>query len=64
MEIKRSQPIGIELVKRGIVTEADIDKALDYQKKHPKMTKINMKPAKKNMPARFWITVNCILVKL
>lgn len=36
MDTKRNQPIGIELVKRGIVTEADIDKALDYQKKHPK----------------------------
>lgn len=32
MDVKRSQPIGIELVRRGIVTEADIDKALDYQK--------------------------------
>ena len=29
MDVKRSQPIGIELVRRGIVTEADIDKALD-----------------------------------
>ena len=28
----RTQPIGIELVKRGIVTESDISKALDYQK--------------------------------
>lgn len=36
MDVKRSQPIGIELVRRGIVTEADIDKALDYQKRHPK----------------------------
>ena len=36
MDTKRSQPIGIELVKRGIVTEADIDKALEYQKRHPK----------------------------
>ena len=36
MDTKRTQPIGIELVKRGIVTEADIDKALDYQKRHPK----------------------------
>ena len=26
------QPIGIELVKKGVVTEADINKALDYQK--------------------------------
>ena len=30
------QPLGIELVKRGIVTEIDIEKALDYQKMHPR----------------------------
>ncbi len=30
------QPLGIELVKRGVVTEADIEKALDYQKLHPR----------------------------
>ena len=35
MELKRKQPIGIELVKRGIVTENDIEKALEYQKSHP-----------------------------
>ncbi len=35
MEIKRRQPIGVELVKRGIVTEGDIERALDYQKQHP-----------------------------
>ena len=29
------QPLGIELVKKGVVTEADIEKALDYQKLHP-----------------------------
>ena len=29
------QPLGIELVKRGIVREEDINKALDYQKQHP-----------------------------
>lgn len=29
------QPIGIELVRRGIITEADITKALEYQKTHP-----------------------------
>src|SRR5574344_90391 len=28
------QPMGIELVKRGIVTEYDINKALEYQKSH------------------------------
>ena len=26
MDVKRSQPIGIELVRRGIVTEADVYK--------------------------------------
>ena len=30
------QPLGIELVKRGIVTEEDIGRALDYQKAEPK----------------------------
>ena len=35
MEMKRKQPIGVELVKRGIVTEGDIERALDYQKQHP-----------------------------
>ena len=36
MEPKRRQPLGIELVKRGIVTEEDIERALDYQKAEPK----------------------------
>ena len=27
--------MGVELVKRGIVSESDIEKALEYQKKHP-----------------------------
>ena len=35
MEMKRRQPIGVELVKRGIVTEGDIERALEYQKQHP-----------------------------
>ena len=34
MDNKRTQPIGIELVRRGIVTESDINKALEYQKTH------------------------------
>ena len=34
MELRRRQPIGIELVKRGVATEEDIQKALDYQKDH------------------------------
>jgi len=29
------QPIGIELVKKGIINEQDIEKALQYQKTHP-----------------------------
>ena len=28
-------PIGIELVRRGLVTQEDINKALEYQKEHP-----------------------------
>ena len=36
METRRRQPLGIELVKRGIVTEADVERALDYQKAEPK----------------------------
>ena len=35
MELKRRQPIGVELVKRGVVKEEDIERALDYQKEHP-----------------------------
>ena len=36
MDTRRRQPIGIELVKRGIVTEEQIQTALDYQKNHPR----------------------------
>ena len=36
MDSKKRQPIGIELVKRGIVSEEDIEKALDYQRAEPK----------------------------
>ena len=35
MELKRRQPIGVELVKKGIVTEKDIENALEYQKENP-----------------------------
>lgn len=35
MELRKKQPIGVELVKRGIVTETDIENALQYQKEHP-----------------------------
>ena len=36
MDVKRRQPIGIELVKRGVVSEEQIQMALDYQKNHPR----------------------------
>ena len=36
MDSKRREPLGIELVKRGIVTEEDIQRAMDYQKAEPK----------------------------
>ncbi len=32
----KKQPLGIELVKKGVVTERDIQQALDYQKEHPR----------------------------
>ena len=32
---KQTQPIGIELAKRNLVTEDDINRALEYQKKYP-----------------------------
>ena len=35
MDIRRKQPMGVELVKRGIVKESDIENALDYQRKNP-----------------------------
>ena len=35
MELRKRQPIGVELVKRGLVKEEDIENALEYQRKHP-----------------------------
>ena len=35
MDNKRRGPIGIELVKRGLVNEEDINKALEYQRENP-----------------------------
>ena len=35
MEMRRRQPLGVELVKRGIVTEENIENALEYQKQYP-----------------------------
>ena len=37
MEMRRRQPIGVELVKRGVVTQEDVEKALEYQREHPNM---------------------------
>ena len=37
METNRRQPLGVELVRRGIVTENEVNEALEYQKKHRKM---------------------------
>ena len=34
MELKRRQPLGVELVKRGLVTEENIEQALEYQRSH------------------------------
>lgn len=35
MDTKRKGPIGIELVRRGLINEEDINKALEYQKTNP-----------------------------
>ena len=35
MDAKKRGPIGIELVKRGLINEDDINKALEYQREHP-----------------------------
>ncbi|MBQ9297479.1 MAG: type II/IV secretion system protein [Clostridia bacterium] len=35
MDVRNKVPIGIELVRRGIISESDINKALEYQKNNP-----------------------------
>jgi len=35
MDSRKRQPIGVELVKRGVVKEKDIENALQYQKEYP-----------------------------
>lgn len=35
MEIRRRQPMGVELVRRGVVSEEDISNALEYQRIYP-----------------------------
>lgn len=37
MEIKRRLPIGIELVRKGVITEEQVNAAIEYQKSHRKM---------------------------
>lgn len=37
MEMRRRMPIGVELVKRGVVKEVDIESALEYQRDYPSM---------------------------
>lgn len=37
METNKRGPIGIELVRKGLITQEDINKALEYQKKNPQM---------------------------
>ena len=34
MDVRRRQPMGVELVKRGIVNEEAIEEALTYQREH------------------------------
>ena len=34
MATKARAPLGVELVKRGIVSEENIEKAIEYQKSH------------------------------
>lgn len=36
MEANRRQPLGVELVRRGIVTESEVNEALEFQKNHKK----------------------------
>ena len=35
METNKKRPIGIELVRRGLISQTDINRALEYQRKHP-----------------------------
>jgi len=37
MDTNRKVPIGVELVRRGIITEEDVNEAIEYQKTHRKM---------------------------
>ena len=37
MDISRRLPIGIELVRKGVITEEQVNAAVEYQKSHRKM---------------------------
>ena len=37
MELNRKMPIGVELVRRKVVTEEQINQAIEFQKSHRKM---------------------------
>ena len=37
MDINRRMPIGVELVRKGLVTETEVNAAVEYQKSHRKM---------------------------
>ena len=37
MDISKRMPIGVELVRRGVVTETEVNEAIEYQKSHRKM---------------------------
>ena len=43
-------PIGLELVKRGILTDKDVKKALEYQILHPGMRLVDIKPEDITIP--------------
>ena len=36
-ENNKRKPIGVELFKRGLITENDIDNATSYQRQHPEL---------------------------
>ena len=37
MEGNKRQPLGVELVRKGVVTETEVNQAIEYQKSHRKM---------------------------
>ena len=35
MDLRKRQPMGVELVRREIVRQEDIERAIEYQREHP-----------------------------